>query len=288
MRVSLCLTLSLLAAAPMQLIAADEGLAVDALSFNIRYGTARDGENSWPNRKELVFGVVRDVNADFVGLQEALKYQIDEIREAVPGYGHHGVGRDDGKEAGEYSSILYRESRWKLDRGATEWLSDTPGEPGSKTWGNGITRIVTWGRFVENESGRVLFVFNTHFDHQSQPSRVKSAQYLAKRVSELVGDEPVIVMGDLNAGESNPAIAELTAADRRPTLVDTFRVLHPDEPVVGTFNGFKGETRGEKIDYIFAPSAAKVVSAEIVRTNVDGRYPSDHFPVSAKLVFAKP
>jgi endonuclease/exonuclease/phosphatase family metal-dependent hydrolase len=260
-------------------------LTVEVLSFNIRYGTANDGANAWPYREHLVYDVIRRQQSDFVGLQEALRFQIDAIREALPEYDEVGVGRDDGKEAGEYAAILYKPDRWRADDGGTLWLSDTPDVPGSMTWGNEITRIVTWARFVEKESGRAVWIFNTHFDHVSQPSRERSAQLLASRIAARSSDDPVIVTGDFNAGEANPAILYLKNATQRSpvTLVDTFRVVHPEARAVGTGGGFEGLRDGPKIDYIFVEPDAKVRQARIIRDQSDGRYPSDHFPVYAEI-----
>jgi endonuclease/exonuclease/phosphatase family metal-dependent hydrolase len=258
-------------------------MSVKALSFNIRHGAADDGPNSWPHRKSLVFDTIRSVEPDFCGLQEALRFQIDEIRQAVPGYAEYGVGRDDGKTAGEYAAILFRQERWRVDRGATLWLSDTPHKPASAHWGNTIPRVVTWAKFVERRDGREVFLFNTHFDHRSQESRVRSAEFLNELISSEVGDSPLIVMGDFNAGEANPAITYLKRTV--PKLVDTYRVVHPSVRDVGTFNGFSGDRLGEKIDYIFSRPATTVNAAEIHRTHQQSRYPSDHFPVSAELLF---
>ena len=259
-------------------------LNVRVLSFNIRYGTALDGMDAWPYRKELVYDVIRRQDSDFVGLQEALRFQIDAIRESVPGYDEVGVGRDDGRQAGEYSAILYKSDRWRAVDSGTLWLSDTPDDPGSMTWGNEITRIVTWARFVEEESGRAVQVFNTHFDHISQPSRVKSAELLASRIASREPADPVIVTGDFNAGEGNPAILYLkNTANESPVLVDTFRALHPDADAVGTGGGFEGRRDGPKIDYVFAEPDARVREAGIIRDSRNGRYPSDHFPVYAEI-----
>lgn len=263
---------------------------VKLLSFNIRYGTANDGDDSWPQRHELVFDVIRTQQPDFCGLQEALRFQIDAIRKVLPEYSEFGVGRDDGKKAGEYSAILYREERWNLEEGETLWLSDTPTQVASSSWGNSIPRIVTWGRFTEKSSGADIFVFNTHFDHRSQPSRLKSANFLRALIAEKAGTAPVVLMGDFNAGEDNPAIEYLTAKDESTDgqLLDTFRVLYPDAEEVGTFNGFKGRANGAKIDFVFASPTLEVKSAEIVHHNDDGRYPSDHFPVAAEVLIPSP
>jgi len=254
------------------------------LSFNIRYGTARDGEDAWPKRREMVSKVIQDQAADFVGVQEALRFQLDAIGEDVSGYGEIGVGRDDGKTAGEYSAILFKKDRWSASDSGTVWLSDTPDKPGSKSWGNSIPRVVTWGRFTEKSTGRTVMVFNTHFDHQSQPSREKSAEFIKSLIAKESQRNPFILMGDLNAGEDNPAILTLKSeTEGLPRIVDTFRAVHPDEKTVGTFNGFSGKSDGAKIDYIFVSEPMITHAAEIVRTSFDSRYPSDHFPVSAEV-----
>lgn len=266
-----------------------DDLTVDVLSFNIRYGTADDGPNSWPHRKRLVYAVLRRQDSDFVGLQEALRLQIDGIRESLPAYDEVGAGRDDGREAGEYAAILYRRDRWYASESGTSWLSDTPEVPGSMTWGNEITRIVTWARFVEKATGRAVWLFNTHFDHVSQPSREKSAEMLASLIANRKTQDPVIVTGDFNAGEHNAAILYLKNAGRRSpvTLVDTFRVRHPDTKMAGTGGGFEGHRAGPKIDYVFVEPGVHVLRAGIIHDNEAGRYPSDHFPVYAEVAFPR-
>lgn len=261
------------------------GDPLHVMSFNIRYGTANDGDNHWSMRRELLFDVLRERDADLVGLQEALAFQIDEIGAAAPGYAAIGVGRDDAAGAGEFSAILFRKSRLRVADAGTFWLSDTPGVPASKSWGNNITRICTWARFVDRD-GRGFYLFNVHLDHESQPSRERSVALLRQRIdARAFPSDPVVVTGDFNAGERNPALTALAGrGDAASPFVDTYRVLHPDEAVVGTFTGFTiGNTAGEKIDYVLVQPAAEVITAEIIRTSRNGRYPSDHFPVSALI-----
>ncbi len=264
------------------------------MTFNIRYGTANDGPDRWTQRRGLVFDVLRRHRPDVLGLQEALRFQLDEIRAAVPGYAEIGVGRNDGQEGGEYTAILYRQDRLRLVESGTFWLSDTPEVPGSKTWGNSLPRICTWGRFEDRTTGGAFYVYNTHLDHQSQPSRERSVELLARRVAgRAAADAPVIITGDFNAAERNPAVRYLLgeakgaatrlAADQRIRFMDTFRALHPQAKEFGTFNDFKGTAAGDKIDYILTLPGVKILEAEMLHDHSDGRYPSDHFPVFALL-----
>jgi endonuclease/exonuclease/phosphatase family metal-dependent hydrolase len=255
------------------------------MSFNIRYGTAMDGDNQWHERRDLLFDVMREQDADLVGLQEALDFQIDEIVAALPAYAVVGIGRDDGARKGEYAAILFRKDRLHVAASGTFWFSATPDVVRSATWGNRVTRICTWARFVDRD-GRPFWVYNVHLDHESQPSREKSVALLRERIdARPFPGEPVIVTGDFNVGEANPALRALTSGG---AFVDTFRVRYPDEKQVGTFTGFRHEqVDGDKIDYVFAQPGAQVLSAAIVRTSRDGRYPSDHFPVVARILLER-
>lgn len=273
--------LSTTAAAPQSPPAPAPDLGV--MSFNIRYGTANDGENRWPLRRELLMDVVRQDNADVIGLQEALHDQIVEMTTALPAYGVIGVGRDDGATRGEYAAILYRRDRFHVAESGTFWFSDTPSVVASKSWGNTITRICTWARLVDRTGG-AFWVFNVHLDHQSQPSRERSTALLAERIrGRSAPHEPVIVTGDFNVGEKNAALPVLIGGTS-PLLVDTFRRRHPTATEVGTFTGFDvTRTTGDKIDYVLTTPDVEVLKAAIVRTALNTRLPSDHFPVTATL-----
>lgn len=252
------------------------------MTFNLRYGTANDGDNSWPNRDHLVMDIFQERNADIVGVQEALAFQLDEITARFSQYAVIGVGRTDGKTTGEYAAILYNTQRFNVDASGTFWLSDTPLIVGSTSWGNTIPRICTWARLIDRNSGQAVYIFNAHFDHRSQPSRERSSELIEERIAERAHDDPVVLMGDLNAGESNEAIATL---NNNPDQVHSYRSIHPGATSVGTFNGFEGTSDGEMIDHIFVSSDVIIRDADIDRTSEKGRYPSDHFPVWATIEF---
>ena len=260
---------------------ASSALTVNVMTYNIRYGTADDGENAWPNRRELLMEQLREGAADTIGLQEALRFQIDEIRAALPQYGEVGIGRDGGIK-GEYSCILYNTNRFEVIESGTFWLSETP-ETRSQDWGSACVRICTWALLADRESGAPFYHFNTHFDHQSTEARLKGMQLIIERIAGRDPSAPFVLTGDFNAGEDSPPL--LTAKNGPLPMVDTFRVLHPRQTQVGTFNRFSGDAGGAKIDYILTTPDVKVRAAEIDQSMPDGRCISDHFPVTAVLRF---
>lgn len=255
--------------------------SVHVVTFNIRYGTAPDGENRWENRRQMVIDLLRGYQADVMGFQEALSFQTEQLQEGLPDYDVAAACRDDGRKAGESCPIFYRRSRFeRLDWG-TFWFSDTPDVPGSKHWGNELPRICTWVSLRDRRSGQVIWVFNVHLDHQSQVSRQKSVALLAERIGQWVpaGCFP-IVTGDFNMELRNPAMEPLLRKDGLH-LADCWRTAHPGEELAGTWNDFGRQPAGAKIDHILIPAWAKVLEAEVDRRQFDGRYPSDHFPLRA-------
>jgi endonuclease/exonuclease/phosphatase family metal-dependent hydrolase len=233
---------------------------------------------------------MRDFGANVLGLQEALRFQLDEIAKTLPQYDEIGVGRDDGVRAGEYAAILYDRRRLTpLDQGWF-WLSDTPEVPGSMTWGNHHPRIVTWARFTDRVREKSFYVFNTHWDHESQLARERGASLLMQRIkARAATGDPVLLLGDFNVGLNNPAfqtlLEPLGEAPEAEAFADTFRTRYPAATDrIGTFHEFRGHRDGDKIDAVLASRAWQVLDADIVHVSQGGRYPSDHFPVTATLV----
>jgi endonuclease/exonuclease/phosphatase family metal-dependent hydrolase len=267
--------------------ASDEDPVVEVMTFNIRYGTAEDGENSWRYRREFLFDVIREAAPDIIGTQEALAFQLEELREALPEYAKVGVGRDDGLVSGEFSAILYRIQDFEVLDSGTFWFSATPDVPSiAGYWGAALPRICSWARFADKETGGTFYVYNVHFSSRSQEAREQSAVLLRDRILNRGHPNPVIVTGDFNAGEGTAAMETLLgggASSSVAGLTDSFRVLYPGAIDVGTFNGFLGTTTGDKIDAVLISSGWDVIAATILRASRSGRYPSDHFPVVATL-----
>lgn len=267
-----------------QVAAADD---IKVMSFNIRYGTAKDGENHWDKRKEFLAETIVKFGPDLLGTQETLGFQRDFLSEKMAGYGVFGVGRDDGKEKGEMMALYWRKERFEKTDGGHFWLSETPDKPGSKSWDSSLPRMVTWVKLKDKTGGKPVFFINTHFDHMGKTARVESAKLIRERIVKLGEGCSVILTGDFNSGEgSDPykALFDTRGTDESP-VVDSYRTAHPKrEANEGTSTPFKaGANNGARIDWIGVSRDWKVVSAAIDRTSKDGRTPSDHFPINAVL-----
>jgi len=288
---SLLLSFSLL---PVRLNAQTASFTV--MTFNIRYGTADDGAHAWPNRRAHVITTIHAHAPQILGVQEALDFQVDELHAALPQHQPLGVGRDDGRHAGEYAALFVDTTRFIVLQSGTTWLSDTPDVPGSMTWGNTLPRITTWALLEDRTSGDRTYVFNLHLDHRSQESRERSvafvlADYQRRRMAliareaqhaELGGAAPsprLLVMGDFNADEANPAYAVAIDGGMR----DAYRAVHPDADTVTTFNAFTStiDPTGGMIDHLLLRGDWRVRDAGIDRTRFGDLWASDHFAVWA-------
>jgi len=269
---------------------------VKVMSFNVRY--SRGGpqepatENDWNDpkfpRRDRAFQVIRDNDPDLLGVQEARDLQIDHLREALPNYEFYGVGRDDGKTVGEFSGIFFRKVRFALKDAGSFWLSETPEKPGTSFYKapKAVPRIASWVRLADNQSGREFVFLNMHWDNSDKTARVKSAALTRSRLADIAKDLPLIVSGDLNTSEDGREYTVLIGLGDPSgrELVDSYRIVFPrrmaDE---STFNHWHGATEGSRIDFILATRDFMPISAKIIRTAYDGRWPSDHYPISATL-----
>lgn len=244
------------------------------MTYNLRYATDADGDNSWSKRKDALIALIKSHDPDILGIQEGLASQVDELRQAMRTHAVVGVGRDDGLRKGEYSAIFYRRERLGLREGGTRWISATPDKAGSMGPGTSLPRIFSWGDFFLAEGGRVL-VLNCHLDHQSAEARLLGATQMAAFASER-STLPTLILGDFNSTFGDAPITHLSAK---------FTPLKPNEGDLGTFNGFKPDsTKGPMIDFIFASHQWLMESVKIDRTlTPEGRAPSDHFPVIATV-----
>ena len=262
----------------------NKGQALRVMSFNIRYDEPRDGVNAWPERKEKVADVIRFHKADTVGVQEALLGQLKDLETLLPDFAWCGVGRTDGKEAGEYSAILYRKDRLKLIKTGTFWLSETPDKVGSMGWDAAYPRIVTWARFRDRKTKKIFIHFNTHFDHRGDKARTESATLILEKLNEIAGRLPFVLTGDLNVREDSATYKTLREGTEAVKLADA-RYASVNRHFGGnsTFSAFKELEPNNKIDYIFVRQGMKVFEHGILSDKWDGLWASDHLPVLAEV-----
>jgi len=256
------------------------------MSYNIRYDNPADGINAWPYRTDAVAEMSGPkYGTDIAGLQEALRHQIDQLQDRLPDYKWVGVGRDDGLDRGEFSPIFFRSERLQLLATNTFWLSETPDIPRSRSWDAAITRIVTWARFLDRHDEREIYVFNTHFDHRGEQARIESSRMLAQAITRIAGDNPVVLLGDLNVPESSEAYAVLASA---PMLHDArYRSETGHSGPTASFNDWETLRPDEsRIDYVFTTDHFSVLSHKILDDRYDGRFPSDHLPVLAEIILS--
>ena len=265
------------ACTPFRGPAAEDPLTV--MTYNIRYDSPDDGRNRWENRRELLVSQVRFHQPDVLGTQEVLSNQLRYLDRELDDYDYVGIGREGGDD-GEYSALFYNDRKLRVEDSGTFWLSPTPGEV-STGWDAALPRIVTWARFRRLDTRESFLAFNTHFDHRGEQARLESARLLVSSISRMNTENlPVVVTGDLNLTPDTDAISVLTGY-----LEDSYEEADVRLGPVGTFTGFDYDAPAERrIDYVMVSEGIEVQRYAVLTDAVDRRFPSDHFPVVAKVI----
>ena len=268
--------------------AAGQVAELRVMSFNIRVD-AGGGPNRWERRRDHVVTVIDTFDPDVLGMQEDRAHQGDFILRRLPRYAKFGRAAH-ANGSGEHNAICYRADRFTELRAGTFWLSPTPDEPGSKGWGAKQGRTVNWVELADHDNpGLVFVVMNTHWEHarRGAEARLHSAALMRRRMARIAEGVPVILLGDFNADQGSAPYQRLTGRDDQDDerfLIDTYRNRHPDDSdKVGTAHRFTGRARTGRIDWILHDDGFDTLAAEIVRTGFNGRYPSDHFAITAVL-----
>lgn len=251
-------------------------------TYNIRYANPNDAPDTWDKRHPVIANMIRFHEMDVVGIQEGLDHQVYDLSEGLRNYDYVGVGRDDGKEKGEFSAIFYNRDKVKVLDSDTFWLSEDTSQP-NRGWDAQLPRICTWAKFESLESGKQFYVFNTHFDHVGVKARSESATLIIKKVREIAGSSTVILTGDFNIDQRNEAYKRLSGSDMFNDSYDVAYLVYANN---GTSNGFDNtKTSDRRIDHIFVTNNVKVEKYGILTDTYHNRFPSDHFPVMVKVVF---
>ncbi|MDR2389849.1 MAG: endonuclease/exonuclease/phosphatase family protein [Tannerellaceae bacterium] len=259
-------------------------LSLRIATYNLRMDTPSDSLNAWSYRKENVKALIRYHDFDIIGTQEGFLHQLEDLTE-IPGYSFFGAGRDDGKQAGEHSAILYKKDVFLLKDSGNFWLSETPDTPGKGWDATCCNRICSWAKFLHKKSQTTFYVFNVHFDHEGQTARRESGKLMERKIREIAGKETAICTGDFNSLPDTEQIQTLSAF-----LGDAHNIsLKPPYGPEGTFNGrFTNPVHPGRIDYIFVSESVSVEGYAVLTDNNGMYYPSDHLPVVADIHITTP
>lgn len=251
----------------------------NVMSFNLRYDKPDSGNKSWHRRREAVAELISHYKPEIISTQECLPNQLLDLHRLLPIYQSVGCDRD-GTGKGEHCAIFYRtDSLSCLDNGDF-WLSDTPQVPASKTlsWGNLAPRFVSWAKLYLNEK-KILTVFNTHLDFESETARIFGAKLITDYIPSLVEEDSYILLtGDFNCTfDAEPRKTISRSSYGAVKLVDPMAMV--DDYPQNTFHrGFTGEAT-VSVDTIYFDSRLRLVSVEVNKSKWQGVWPSDHFPV---------
>lgn len=257
-----------------------DGVELNAMSYNIRTGTAKDGTNSWNFRYPATAMMLEDVRPDVFGVQEALHDQVMFIDEMCEDYDYVGGGRDDGKKKGEYTAIFWNKKTMKKVKWGMFWLSDTPEKP-SKGWDADCLRTATWAVMKHKKSGKEFLFVNTHLDHKGTEARKKGLALIMSKIEQLnTSGLPVVLTGDFNANPESPVFGVL---DGR---MENTRNIAAKTDDTTTFNGW-GKEKGVKIiDHIYVSGFSSCPEYRTVTEKYnDRKFISDHYPIVSRLIF---
>lgn len=280
---------------------------IKVASYNIRQANAHDSiaGNGWGQRMPYLADLIRYNDFQIFGTQEGFSFMLDSLENHLPGYRYIGVGREDGRKAGEYSAIFYQTDLFDLLDSGNFWLSENPERPGLG-WDAVCVRVCTWGKFRHRPSGREFLFMNLHMDHVGKKARTEAAKLVKKRIGEIAGNLPAIVTGDFNVDQTSPAYETMVS---NGDMVDSYEIAEIRFAPNGTFNSY--ETDGfstSRIDHVFLtpgiralrygiltdtyripkehPEEVKLQNApaEIKSSRYIARTPSDHFPVAVTIL----
>lgn len=260
--------------------AASPPLVVTAMSYNIRCASCEppDSPNHWSRRASLVAAMIRKHQPDVIALQEAERLALDDLGSLLDDYAWTGVGRDDGRNQGEFAAILFRRARFELLEAKTLWLSETPTQV-SVGWDAALPRTLGIAVLRDRRSGRKLQVFNTHFDHRGERARQQSSRLLLGEVAERSAHAPFIVLGDFNFSSDSVGYGILSGSLRDAEAASQ------SAPQGGraSFTGFNRDAIGSKIDFVFVGTEAKVHSHIIDAGDLSEPLASDHHPIIVEV-----
>lgn len=219
-------------------------------SINVRLLAKGDYKkhNGWDERKQYLCDMINLEAFDVFGAQEVKKPQLDDMLALLPDYRYIGVGRDDGKEKGEYSPVFYRKDKFKLLASGTFWLSETPDQV-SKGWDGQCRRVCTWGYFQRKSDKSRFYFLSTHLDHRGAVAKMEGAKLLVKFIKEQCKGENTILVGDFNIDQNSAPYKVIAESGVLRNAYDIAKHRFAPTGTLNVFNSYRYTTR--RIDHIF-------------------------------------
>lgn len=278
-RIVLCIFAALSFTAALFASEPQKPASVNIMSFNIRYGAAEDGTNSWIYRAGSVIEMIKDQKPDVIGMQEVLADQKELLQDYLS-YKCIGVGRDNGKKAGEHMCIFYNPKTVKILKWGTYWLSETPDKP-SMGWDAVCYRTATWALIKDKTSGKRFYMVNTHLDHVGKEARKNGLNLILDRIASMNKEGlPLVLCGDMNVTPDDPTLAPLKGK------MHNTRDWAYTTDTGATFNAWGHKEHEKVIDHIFVNGFTSCPAFSVIRKSyLDKKFISDHYPIVATLVF---
>lgn len=250
------------------------------MTFNIRLDAPSDSANNWKYRKDNVCKMLAYYQPDLIGMQEVCHNQMEDLKQGLPQYTALGVGRDDGKEAGEYCPIFFRSERFSLLESGNFSLSEQPEVIGIKGWDASYNRVTTWAILQEKNNGKKIVYFNTHLDNDGKTARKEGAKLILNKIREIAPGIPSIITGDFNCEPGEEPMLALEEGGMQNTVKTADIIYGPS----WSFHDFGRLPLEERVllDYVFV-TGSKVNRHRVIQDTPDNGFLSDHYPVLVDL-----
>ncbi|NDV84826.1 endonuclease/exonuclease/phosphatase family protein [Bacteroides sp. 51] len=260
---------------------AQEAQPLKVMTFNIRLDAPSDGPNNWKYRKDDVCKMIAYYQPDLLGMQEVCHNQMEDLKQGLPQYTALGVGRDDGKEAGEYCPVFFNSQRFILIEYGNFALNETPETFGVRGWDASYNRITTWAVLQEKSNGKKIVFFNTHLDNDGRVARKESARLILSKIKEIVPDMPAVITGDFNCTPDEEPLQTLEGGGMQNASEVAAIAYGPS----WSFHDFGQLPLEERmlLDYVFVTHGTKVDRYRVIQDTPDNVYLSDHYPVLVDL-----
>lgn len=252
------------------------------ISSNIRFDNPADGANSWPLRRSLLTSTLLAHSPDIIATQEGRFGQLKEFEASLKDYQIIDSHRSWIKER-MYPTLFVKKGIFEVLKSEDLWLSETPGVAGSLSFGSAFPRLMTWMKVQPKNSKLNFLVVNTHLDHIRKETRAEQIKVLSKEIKRIKEPTSVLViMGDFN--DSPDSDTRKLLMNEFPDLQDAWKLFHAHEETSHhTFNGLCPE--GTRIDWVMVQNKVQILNCEMDKSQSEGRYPSDHFPIVCRIKF---